>query len=40
MVLQEFATLVIFVFVLSKSSSLVVENAVKLAKFFGISQLA
>ena len=40
MVLQELVTLFVFVFVLSKSSSLVVENAVKLAKFFGISQLA
>jgi cation:H+ antiporter len=38
--LQELITLVIFIFILSKAASAVVENASKLARFFGISQLA
>ncbi|HIH19806.1 TPA: sodium:calcium antiporter [Candidatus Micrarchaeota archaeon] len=40
MVLVELLTLVIFVAILAKSSSVVVENAQKLAVFFGISTLA
>ena len=40
MVLFELAILLISVIILSKSSSLVVDNAVKLAAFFGISQIA
>lgn len=40
MAIQEIITLVIFIFILSKSSSLVVENAAKLSKFFRISQIA
>lgn len=40
MVLIESITLLISLAVLSKSSSVVVENAAKLSKFFGISQVA
>ncbi len=40
MVLVELITLIIFVAILAKSSGLVVENAEKLAIFFGISTLA
>lgn len=40
MALAELLTLVIFTAILAKSSSLVVENASKLARFFGVSQLA
>ena len=40
MVLVEFVTLLIFTYLLTKSSSLVVDNASKLAGFFGVSQLA
>ena len=40
MVLVELITLVVFTAILSKSSSWVVDNAVQLAVFFGISQLA
>lgn len=40
MVFVELITLVIFIFILSKSSSVVVENAEKLAVFFGVSTLA
>ena len=40
MALVALLTLLIFTFILSKASSLVVNNASKLARFFGISQLA
>ena len=40
MVFVELVTLVIFIVILAKSSGLVVENASKLAVFFGISTLA
>lgn len=40
MVFAELFTLVFFIVILSKSSSLVVDNAVKLARFFKISTLA
>lgn len=40
MALAELLTLVIFTLILSKSASVVVENAAKLARFFGVSQLA
>src|SRR3989338_8459324 len=40
MALIEVILLLISLAVLAKSSSIVVENAVKLSKFFGISQLA
>ena len=40
MVLFEILTLAISILILSKSASLVVENAVKLSSFFGISQMA
>ncbi|MBI2079181.1 sodium:calcium antiporter [Candidatus Micrarchaeota archaeon] len=40
MVLIEAITLLVSLAILSKSSSVVVENAVKLSKFFGISQVA
>jgi len=40
MALAELLILVIFTAILAKSSSLVVESASKLAKFFGVSQLA
>lgn len=40
MVLAEALTLLISMAILSKSSGIVVENAAKLSKFFGISQLA
>ncbi len=40
MVLVELVTLIIFVVILAKASELVVDNAAKLASFFGISQLA
>jgi len=40
MALAELITLVISVFILAKASELVVENASKLARFFGVSQLA
>lgn len=40
MVFVELVTLVVFIIILSRSSSLVVDNAVNLAIFFGISQLA
>ena len=40
MALIELATLVLSVAVLARSSGFVVDNAVKLSKFFGISQLA
>lgn len=40
MALVALLTLLIFTFILSKSSSFVVDNAAKLARFFGVSQLA
>jgi len=40
MVVFELATLVVSVAVLARSSGFVVDNAMKLSKFFGISQLA
>lgn len=40
MAIAELLTLVIFTLILSKSSSVVVESAAKLARFFGVSQLA
>ena len=40
MAIAELLTLLIFTFILAKSSSVVVESAAKLAKFFGVSQLA
>ncbi|VVB50810.1 Sodium/calcium exchanger MaX1 [uncultured archaeon] len=40
MVFAEFIVLVIFLFLLTKSSSLVVDNAVNLSVFFGVNQLA
>lgn len=40
MVFVELLTLIIFIAILSKSSGIVVENASKLALFFGVSQLA
>lgn len=40
MVLFELATLLVSLAFLSKSSSVVVENAVKLSKFFGVSEVA
>jgi len=40
MAIAELVILLIFTFILAKSSSVVVESAAKLAKFFGVSQLA
>lgn len=40
MAIAEIIVLLIFTFILAKSSSVVVESAAKLAKFFGVSQLA
>lgn len=40
MAIQELITLVIFIGVLAKASEAVVENAARLARFFGVSQLA
>lgn len=40
MVLAEAASLLVFLTILAKSSGVVVENAVRLSKFFGISQVA